>query len=177
MRNAKVPAMLIRDARMDDLAAIDGIYNHYVLTSTCTMQIDPSTQAERAEWFLAHGGPYPAIVAEVDGEVVGWGSLSPYHVRPGYRPAVEDSVYVRHDRRERGIGGKLLAALLARAEALGYHTVIGSITADQEPSLALHARFGFDKVAHLREVGEKLGRRVDVVFMQKMLTASCRFSP
>jgi len=169
MADAIVSGMLIRDARMDDLAAINGIYNHYVLTSTCTLQLDPSTHAERAEWFLAHGGRYPVVVAETDGEVVGWASLSPYHVRPGYRPAVEDSVYVHHDRRARGVGGKLLAELLGRATLLGHHTVIGMIAADERPSLALHERFRFEKVGHLREVGEKLGRRVDVVFMQRML--------
>ena len=169
MADVIVSAMLIRDARMDDLAAINGIYNHYVLTSTCTLQLDPCTHIERAEWFLAHGGRYPAVVGEVEGEIVGWASLSPYHARPGYRPTVEDSVYVRHDRRARGVGSKLLAELLGRASAFGHHTVIGMIGSDQPPSLALHERFDFEKVGHLREVGEKLGQRVDVVFMQKML--------
>ena len=127
------------------------------------------THAERAEWFVAHGGGYPVLVAEVDADVVAWASLSPYHPRPGYLPAVEDSVYVRHDRRAQGVGGKLLEELLARGSAFGHHTVIGMIAADQQPSLALHERFGFEKVAHLREVGVKLGRRLDVVFMQRML--------
>ena len=159
----------IRDATIADLPAINTIYNHYVLHSTCTYQTEPSTEAERAEWFAAHGPKHPVTVAVMAGEIVGWGSLSRFHPRAAYGNTVEDSVYLHHERRGQGIGSLLLADLIARAEALGHHCIIGGIDADQKASIALHAKHGFVSAAHLREVGFKFGRWLDVVWMQRML--------
>ena len=111
----------------------------------------------------------PVTVAEVDGEVVGWGSLSPYHPRSAYRRTVENSVYVRHDRHRQGIGAALLADLIDRAAALGHHAIIAGIDSEQTPSVAIHRRFGFEHVGHLRQVGFKFGRWLDVIYMQRML--------
>jgi phosphinothricin acetyltransferase len=160
---------LIRDARAEDLGAINAIYNHYVLHSACTYQEEPSTEQERAEWFAAHGPTYPVTVAEVDGVVVGWGSLSKFHPRSAYRKTVENSVYIRHDIQRRGIGSLLLADLIERAKFVGHHSIIAIIDSGQPGSLAIHERFGFEKVAHLRQVGIKFGRWGDVVYLQKML--------
>src|SRR3954469_21127944 len=101
--------MEIRDACPGDLPAINAIYNHYVLHSTCTYQYEPSTAGEREAWFREHDAAHPVTVAIDAGEVVGWGSLSWFRERIGYRFTVEDTVYVRHDRHRRGIGGRLLA--------------------------------------------------------------------
>lgn len=159
----------LRPAGAADLASINAIYNHYVLHCTCTYQTQPSTASQREEWFGQHGPEYPVMVAEQGGEVIGWASLSRFHPREAYRRTVEDSVYVRHDVQRLGVGHALLANLLRQAEGLGYHTVLGGISADREASLALHAKLGFEKVAHLREVGFKFGRWLDVVWMQRML--------
>jgi phosphinothricin acetyltransferase len=159
----------IREAARRDIDAINAIYNHYVIHSTTTYDETPHTRDERAEWLAAHDALHPATVAEKDGEVLGWGSLSWFRTRVGYRHSVEDSVFVRPDRFREGIGGALLADLVARARALGHHTVIGGIDAEQEASIALHARHGFREVARIREVGYKFGRWLDVVFMQRML--------
>lgn len=160
---------LLRPATAADLPAINAIYNHYVLHSTCTYQTVPSTAEERAEWFAAHGEKHPVIVAEDDGKVIGWGSLSRFHPRQAYENSVEDSIYLHHEWQGRGLGSKVIAELLRLAEALGHHTVLGGIDADQAGSIALHAKFGFEKVSHLREVGFKFGRWLDVLWMQKML--------
>ena len=160
---------LIRDARAEDLGAINAIYNHYVLHSACTYQEEPSTEQERAGWFAAHGPAYPVTVAEIDGAVVGWGSLSKFHPRSAYRKTVENSVYVRHDLHRHGIGALLLADLIERAKSLGHHSIIALIDSGQPGSLALHERYGFVKAAHLREVGIKFGRWGDVIYLQKML--------
>jgi L-amino acid N-acyltransferase YncA len=159
----------IRLAVASDLPAINAIYNHYVIHSTCTYQTEPSTAEERSAWFNAHGPGYPVTVVEDDGEVIGWGSLSRFHMRAAYRPTVENSVYIRHDRLARGVGRLVLQDLIRRAEAQGYHSILAGISADQEPSVKLHARLGFVKVAHLREVGRKFEQWLDVVYMQKML--------
>lgn len=159
----------LRPATVDDLPVINEIYNHYVIHSTCTYQTVPSTAEEREAWFAAHGPEHPVIVAEEGGQVVGWGSLSRFHARQAYCHTVEDSVYLRHDFLGRGLGGLLLAELIRLARELGHHTVLGGIDADQAGSIALHAKFGFEKVSHLKEVGHKHGRWLDVVWMQKML--------
>jgi L-amino acid N-acyltransferase len=159
----------IRDARAADLEAINAIYNHYVPISTCTYQEQPETIEARQAWFAAHGPRHPILVAEDGAEIVGWGSLSPFRGRSGYRESVEDSVYIRNDRHGRGIGSLLLATLIERARSFGYHTIVGGCDAEQAASIALHERHGFVRVAHFREVGLKFGRRLDVVFLQLML--------
>ena len=159
----------IRPATPDDLPAINAIYNHFVLHSTCTYQETPSTADERAAWFAAHGPNHPIIVAERDGEVVGWGSLSKFHPRSAYGKTVENSVYVRHDLHRQGIGGVLLAELLERAKSAGHHTVLALIDTAQRGSIALHEKLGFTEVARLREVGFKFGQWLDVVYLQRMV--------
>lgn len=162
-------SLSIRTATVEDLPAVNDIYNHYVLHSTCTYQTEPSTPEERAEWFAQHGPAHPVIVAEDAGEVIGWGSLSRVHTREAYRFTVEDSIYVRHDYRGRGAGSALLAELIERARALGHHAVVGLIDAEQEASIRLHRRFGFAEVGRLRQVGYKFGRWLDVIYLQLLL--------
>ncbi len=159
----------IRAATEADLAAINDIYNHYVGTSTCTYQTEPATDEERRAWFAAHGPEHPVIVAELDGDVVGWGSLSKFHSRAAFRRTVEDSVYIRHDRQRRGIGGALLAELLVRGHAAGHHSIIAAIDAEQAGSVELHARHGFTPAGRLREVGNKFGRWLDLVYWERLL--------
>ncbi|HEX4793264.1 MAG TPA: GNAT family N-acetyltransferase [Humisphaera sp.] len=164
-----MPDLQIRPATAADLPTINSIYYHYVLHSTCTYQTEPSTAEERATWFAAHGHDYPVTVGTRDGEVIAWGSISRFHVRAAYRPTVEDSVYIRHDLLGQGIGRQMLDDLIARAIALGYHSMMALISADQEPSIRLHTRAGFAKIGHLREVGRKFDRWLDVAYMQRML--------
>ena len=159
----------IRLATAKDLPAINSIYNYYVIHSTCTYQTEPSTEKERAEWFEAHGGNYPVTVGEREGKVVSWASISPFHRRAAYRPTVENSVYVQNDLLGQGIGRALLEDLILRATALGFHSIIAFISADQAASVKLHERLAFEKVAHLHQVGRKFNRWLDVVYMQRML--------
>jgi len=159
----------IRLATADDLTAVNGIYNDYVLHSTCTYQETPEPIEGRWEWFARHGVSHPVTIAELDGQVVGWGALSPYHSRCAYRFTVEDSVYVDRRSHRRGVGRVILADLVARARALGHHAIIAVIDADQAASIGLHARFGFEEVGRFREVGYKFGRWLDVVYMELRL--------
>lgn len=159
----------LRAATAADLAAINDIYNHYVVSSTCTYQLEPATREERAAWFAAHGPEHPILVAELDGEVVGWGSLSTFHARAAFRRTVEDSVYIRHDRQRRGIGGALLAELVTRAQAIGHHTIIAAIDGEQAGSIVLHEQHGFTLAGRLRAVGNKFGRWLDLVYMERLL--------
>ena len=159
----------LRPASRADLPAINAIYNHYVVNSTATYQTVPSTDGEREEWFEVHGSRHPVIVAELDGGVVGWGSLNRFQARQAYENSVEDSIYIHHGHLGRGLGSLVLAELVRLAGQVGHHTILGGIDASQEPSIALHEKFGFVKVSHLKEVGFKQGRWLDVIWMQKML--------
>ena len=109
------------------------------------------------------------IVATRADEVLGWGALSSFRSRAGYRFTVETTVYVRHDAHRQGMGMALLRELIDRAQRLGYHTVVAMIAGDQAASVALHRRAGFEQTAQLRQVGFKFGQRLDVVAMQRML--------
>jgi len=159
----------IRPALLEDCAAINEIYNHYVLGDTCTYQTEPDTLVERRAWFERHGGGHPVLVAEEQGEVLAWGALSAFHPRAGYRFSVEDSLYVRHDRQHRGLGKALLAELLAAAQSHGHHTVIALISADKPNSIALHENFGFTTAGVLRQAGYKFETWLDVAYLQLML--------
>ena len=159
----------IRLAAPADLGEINAIYNHYVRHCTCTYQTEPSTEAERAEWFALHDASHPITVLECDGSIAGWGSLSKFHPRAAYGRTVENSVYVRQECQQRGYGKLLLGDLIARARSLGHHSIVALISADQIGSVALHRRFGFVEAALLKEVGYKFDRWLDVIYMQLML--------
>jgi phosphinothricin acetyltransferase len=109
------------------------------------------------------------IVAELDGQVIGWGSLSKFRDRAAYAPTVEASVYIDGQFHRRGLGRLILSDLIMRAKQAGYHSLIGGASADQTASVALQESLGFQHVGHLKEVGFKFGKRLDVVYLQLML--------
>jgi len=159
----------IRDARDSDAAAIASIYNHYVVNSTATFDTESKTVEDRVAWIQSHGGQYPALVAESEGEVVGWGSLSPWHPRPAYDRSVEVSSYIAPEFLGRGIGTQLMEHLIARASEIGHHALISQIVAGNQASIALGERFGYREVGRLPEVGHKFGEWLDVVLMVRLL--------
>jgi phosphinothricin acetyltransferase len=164
----------IRTANESDLVAINNIYNHYVLHSTCTYQEEPETLEDRRRWLNHHGGKHPVIVAEADRQVVGWGSLSAYHPRSAYRHTVENSIYVHHQHHRRGIGSLLLQELIVHARSLGHRAIIAGIDEEQTASVALHTKFDFERVGHLKQVGFKFDRWLDVIYMELSLECPTR---
>jgi phosphinothricin acetyltransferase len=159
----------IRTAEIGDAEAIRQIYNHEVENTTATMDLVPRTLADQQDWLAARSGAFATIVAVLEGEVVGFASLSPYKERAAYRPTVEDSVYVRRDLGGRGIGKALLTAVIDLAAASGFHSVMARIEASGTASRALHASCGFREVGVEVEVGRKFNRWIDMVLMQKLL--------
>jgi phosphinothricin acetyltransferase len=170
MKRAEANGMTIRRATDADLPAILEIYNDAVLKTTATYDTEPQLPAARAVWFAEHQREgLPVYVAEVEGEVAGWSSLSHYYSRPGYRYTVEDSLYIAEARRGRGIGKRLLAPLVDEARSLGKHAILARIDAGSEASIRLHAGFGFERVGYLKQVGYKFERWVDVVYMELLI--------
>lgn len=146
------------------------IYNRAIETSTATFEMTPKSLSEQLEWIAEHSGAYPALVAlDSSGEVVGFGSLSPYRPRPAYSTTVENSVYVHDEFRRKGIGRAILEELLNLADVHGFHAVIARIAGGNEPSVALHTSCGFELIGVEREVGRKFGRWLDVVCMERLL--------
>jgi len=163
--------LLIRPARDTDLPGILAIYNDVIASSTAVYSLEPSTLQERAAWLAARSERgFPVIVAEVERHVAGFASFGEFRgVWPGYRHSVEHSVHVSSDWRGRGIGTRLTSALFPLAVAMGKHVMIGGIDADNEVSLRMHEHLGFERVAHLREVGRKFGRWLDLILVQRYL--------
>ncbi|MHB9799480.1 GNAT family N-acetyltransferase [Pseudomonas sp. MT3] len=161
----------IRDAHPDDLSTIAAIYRHYVLHSCATFEETPPTTAELEQRYagvVASGLPY--LVAECEGEVLGYCYATPFRQRPAYRFTLENSVYVRHDASGQGIGSALLRTLLARCGRGPWKQVIAVVgDSENHASRALHRRFGFREVGVLEKVGFKLGRWVDTVYLQREL--------
>ena len=158
-----------RLARPDDAEAIRTIYNAEVTGSTVTFDLVPRTLDDQLAWLEARSGAMAVLVAEHEGEVVGFASLSPYRDRPAYATTVEDSVYVRSDQRGAGVGRLLLAELLDVAATRGFHTVMARIVGHHDASIALHRALGFEPVGIEREVGRKFGQWLDVMLMQRLL--------
>lgn len=171
--------LLIRDSLVSDLPAIQQLYAHHVLTGTASFELEPPTDiqlGERRAEVLSRGLPH--LVAEREGVLLGFAYATLYRPRPAYRHTVEDSVYVRYDAAGQGIGGQLLATVVARCTAGGWRqmlAVVGDST--NAASLALHARQGFRPVGTLRSVGFKLGDWRDTILMQRELGEGDRAAP
>lgn len=158
--------VLIRDAQKTDLFAITEIYNEAILTTTATFDTEPKSLEEQEKWFNAHDARYPLIVAEFQGTVVGWASLSRYSDRCAYSATAEVSFYVKDGHRGMGIGKKLLESVLLKGKEAGLHTVLSRITSNNELSIHLHKEAGFEHIGVMREVGTKFGQLLDVTMMQ-----------
>jgi L-amino acid N-acyltransferase len=162
-------SMAIRHAGLSDAEAITGIYNEAILTTTATFDTEPKTVAERTQWLESHDQRHPILVAVVDGQVVGWASLTRWSDRPAYADTAETSFYVRSTHRGCGIGRRLKETIIEEARRLRFHTLIARVAAGSQESLHLNTSLGFAHVGTLKEVGRKFGKFLDVHVLQKML--------
>ena len=161
--------MELRLATPDDAEAIRAIYNLEVTTSTATFDLVPRTLEQQQAWQAERSGARAVLVAVADGEVCGFGSLSPWRDRPAYATTVEDSVYVHRGHQGQGVGKALLSELVTTATAHGFHACMARIVGGHEASIALHAACGFEVVGTEKEVGRKMGKWLDVVLMERLL--------
>ena len=162
--------LTIREAISDDSQAIQAIYNHEVENETSTMDLVPRTLEVQQEWIAARSGAFCAVVAvDSAGAVLGFGALSEYKDRTGYRTTVENSVYVRRDVARRGIGRQILNHLLAVATISGFHSVIARIESTSTASRDLHSACGYKLVGVEQQVARKFGKWLDIAVMQCIL--------
>jgi L-amino acid N-acyltransferase YncA len=172
-------SILVRDAREADTASIQKIYAHSVLNGVATFEEVPPTledMCSRREIIQGAGLPY--LVAELQGDIVGYVYATVYRPRPAYRHTVEDSVYVAEEFQSKGVGRALLSTLIERCEAGDWRQMIAVIGGGHNMgSIALHSRLGFQQVGTLKAVGFKLGQWVDTVLMQRALGRADRSMP
>jgi L-amino acid N-acyltransferase YncA len=162
--------MDIRDARESDAEAVQAIYAHHVLHGTASYDVDPPSLEQiqaKLRWIL--GEKWPFLVAEVEGEVVGYAYSTQFRDRAAYRFTCENSIYVHPDCTGRGIGKALLNALVGRSGEFGFRTMIAVIGGAEPASVALHAACGFDEAGRLKAVGWKKERWLDNLYMQRSL--------
>ena len=159
--------LTVRPVAVHDAAPIAHIYNHYVTDTIVTFEETPVEVADiaaRIDGILSSSLPW--LVAEQDGELVGYAYASRWKERRGYRLSTEVTVYADPGHARRGIGSKLYSALLPALQSAGVHAAMGGIALPNDASIRLHEKFGFRKVAHFAEVGCKFGRWIDVGYWQ-----------
>jgi L-amino acid N-acyltransferase YncA len=162
--------MQIRAATLADIPAITLIYADSVRDGVASYELTPPDEAEMARRFSAiRDNSYPYLVAEAEGEVMGYAYASAFRTRPAYRWLVEDSIYLAPGARGLGYGRALLHALIAGCEALGFRQMIAVIGGAHPASVALHQKAGFVRCGMISGSGHKHGRWLDTVFMQRAL--------
>jgi phosphinothricin acetyltransferase len=156
-----------RPGAADDLEQLNELYNHYVLTSPATFDVEPISMEARREWFEGFGGRYRLVVATEDGRLLGYANSKQFRPKAAYEASVETTVYVIAGAEGRGVGRMLYGSLFDALASEDIHRVYAGITMPNPASVALHERFGFVQVAYFTEQGRKFGRYWDVAWFEK----------
>jgi phosphinothricin acetyltransferase len=166
---APTPALRIRPARWPDLPMIRDIRNQGIADRVATLDAEPHSPQETHRWFSTHGPRHPVLVAEAAGRVVGWASLNLFNPRKAYQYVADLSVYIDRQQRGKGLGGRLLEAIIGLARALDYHKIVLSAFPFNTAGIRLYERHGFTTVGIYKEMGKLDGRWVDTIIMEKLL--------
>ena len=160
---------MIRVAREEDNEAIRRIYNQEVANGIATFDTEERKSEAQKLWFEQHGESYPVLVFEENSELLAWAALNPWSPRKAYERTAEISLYVAPEHQKRGIGGRMLPAILQAGKKAAIHCVLARITEGNQLSITLHEKNGFETIGVMKEVGYKFGRFLDVTLMQKIL--------
>jgi L-amino acid N-acyltransferase YncA len=158
--------MILRQANSADAAQLAEIYNFYIENSHATFETETINSNEMQRRIGEIIETYPYLIYEENGEILGYAYAARYKARSAYRHSVEISVYIRHGANGKGIGVSLYEKLFEELSQTGVHAIIAGISLPNEASVKLHEKFGFEKVAHFREVGFKFGRWIDVGYWE-----------
>ncbi|MEX1254477.1 MAG: N-acetyltransferase family protein [Dehalococcoidia bacterium] len=161
----------VRHARDNDLPRLTEIYNHYILTTPITFDIEPYTVEQRREWLaqFAERGPHRLFVAEQDGVVLGYAGSHKFRDRRAYDTTIEVTIYCAPEATGRGIGALLYGALFDAVRDEDLRLAIAGMTLPNDASTALHERFGFTLTGVMHDVGRKFDRYWDVAWYEKRL--------
>lgn len=164
----------LRPGDSADLNRLVDIYNHYVTETHITFDTETFAVGARTQWFtqFTETGPYRLLVAQLDGDVIGYAASTPFKPRAGYRTSVDTSIYLDHENTGRGYGMQLYSRLLDELIAEeSVHRAYGGVALPNPGSVALHQKLGFVRVASYHEVGYKFGKYWDVDWFEKDVSA------
>lgn len=160
---------MIRPVEITDAAVICEIYNYYIDNTTVTFEETGVSEDEMSKRISTITQKYPWLVYELDGSPVAYAYATEWKPRNSYRYTAEATIYLKNGMGGHGIGSELYKALLTELSVLGVHAVLGGIALPNEGSVALHEKFGFEKVAHFRQTGYKFDHWIDVAYWEKIL--------
>lgn len=173
MQQTSASGLLVRPAAPGDAAQIAVIYNHYVKNTIITFEEVEVAASEMADRIgEIQSTPLPWLVATQGGRIAGYAYAGKWRVRSAYRFSTEATAYVREGLQGTGVGSALYGRLLAELKSCRVHAVMGGIALPNPASVRLHEKLGFQKVAHLSEVGFKFNRWIDVAYWQLILRPS-----
>lgn len=168
--------VLIRPAARGDLPRITEIYNHYVVNTPITFDLEPVTVEQRLPWYREHtdGARYRLLVAAENGQITGYAGTGRFRAKAAYDTTVEVTIYCAAEATGRGVGARLYAALFEALLREDINRIVAGITIPNEASVALHRRFGFRDIGVFSAVGRKFGRYWDVLWTERALIAAAR---
>ena len=172
LKDAKANGVQVRNATLDDAPAIAEIYNQGIEDRVATYETEPRSTEEQQAWLRAVADRYPTVVAQIDGEIVGWACAGPYRARECYRGIGEFSMYVRRDWRGCGVGDLLLAGLISEAERLGLWKLLSRIFLFNQASRKLCRKHGFREVGVYEKHARLDGRWLDVVIVERLIQSN-----
>jgi phosphinothricin acetyltransferase len=163
--------VLIRHVQESDLPALLAIYNHYVINTHITFDLEPRTLQQRREWMRAYAetGRHQCFVAVANGTAIGWAASGRFKDRAAYDTSVETSVYLAPDAHGRGLGRRLYSALFDALAREDVHRAFGGVALPNDASIGLHLAMGFEPCGTYREVGRKFGRYWDVAWYERSM--------
>ena len=172
LERPNVDGVRVRTASVDDAPAIAEIYNQGIEDRAATFETERRSADDQQGWLRSIAGRYPVVVAQIDGEIIGWASAGPYRDRECYRGIGEFSMYVRRDWRGRGVGDLLVVALIREAERLGLWKLLSRIFPFNDASRALCRKHGFREVGVYEKHARLDGHWLDVVIVERLITAN-----
>ena len=160
---------MIRAIRPEDASQICVIYNYYIENTIVTFEETPVSESEMKSRIVQTTQKHPWIVYEQHGEVVGYAYASEWKSRCAYKYSVETTVYLKNDATGQGIGSILYGELIKLLRDKKLHAAIGGIALPNEASVALHEKFGFEKIGQFKQVGYKFNTWIDVGYWELIL--------
>jgi L-amino acid N-acyltransferase YncA len=158
--------MSLRRVKPEDAAQIAEIYNYYIKNTHHTFETEPLSGAEMQKRIVETSEKYPYLVFEDNGEILGYAYAAQFKLRQAYEYAAEVSIYVKNDAKQQKIGTQLYVRLFDELAETNVHAILAGIALPNDASIVFHERLGFEKIAHFKEVGYKLGRWIDVGYWE-----------